>query len=1180
MSVPVQKANSQDTRIGQMRRDSTVLGPMNKILVANRGEIPIRIFRTAHELSMQTVAIYSHEDRLSMHRLKADESYVIGKKGQFSPVGAYLQIDEIINIAKKHNVNMIHPGYGFLSENSEFARKVEENGIIWIGPSYKTIDAVGDKVSARTLAIENDVPVVPGTPGPIETVEEAEAFVEKYGLPVIIKAAFGGGGRGMRVVREGDDIADAFKRATSEAKTAFGNGTCFIERFLIKPKHIEVQLLADNYGNVIHLFERDCSVQRRHQKVVEIAPAKSLPKHIRDAILTDAVKLAKSANYRNAGTAEFLVDAQDRHYFIEINPRIQVEHTITEEITGVDLVAAQIQIAAGASLQQLGLLQDKITTRGFAIQCRITTEDPTKNFQPDTGKIEVYRSAGGNGVRLDGGNGFVGSIISPHYDSMLVKCSCSGSTYEIARRKMLRALIEFRIRGVKTNIPFLLALLTNDIFIQGDCWTTFIDDTPSLFQMISSQNRATKMLTYLADLVVNGSSIKGQIGYPKLETEPVVPDIHEPKTSIVIDVNNTPAPRGWRQVLLEEGPEAFAKKVRAFKGTLITDTTWRDAHQSLLATRVRTIDLANIASTTAFALNGAFSLECWGGATFDVCMRFLYEDPWARLRKLRALVPNIPFQMLLRGANGVAYSSLPDNAIDQFVKQAKDNGVDIFRVFDALNDLEQLKVGIDAVKKAGGVVEATVCYSGDMLKPGKKYNLEYYLNVVDEIVKLGTHFLGIKDMAGTLKPAAAKILIGEIRSRYPDLPIHVHTHDSAGTGVASMTQCAVSGADVVDAASNSMSGMTSQPSISAILASFEGSIETGLSESMVRELDNYWAQMRLLYSCFDADLKGPDPEVYQHEIPGGQLTNLLFQAQQLGLGSQWVQTKEAYKVANQILGDLVKVTPTSKVVGDLAQFMVSNSLTEEDVNRLAAELDFPDSVLDFFQGLMGTPYGGFPEPLRTNILGSKRQKLNERPGLTLPPVDFVGIKEELSSRYGNQITETDIASYVMYPKVFEQFKSIVDKYGDLSVLPTKYFLKPCAIGEELSVDIEQGKTLIIKLMAVGDISDKTGNREVFFELNGEMRSVTVEDKAAAVETKIKPKASAPNDVGAPMAGVVIEIRAHRHQEVKKGDPIAVLSAMKMEMVISSPCDGEVGEIVIHEGDSVDANDLITNIIQH
>ncbi|CAK7891477.1 pyruvate carboxylase 2 [[Candida] anglica] len=1175
MSLQIPKESSQ---INQMRRESTVLGQMNKILVANRGEIPIRIFRTAHELSMQTVAIYSHEDRLSMHRLKADESYVIGKKGQFSPVQAYLQIDEIINIAKTHNVNMIHPGYGFLSENSEFARKVEEAGIAWIGPTYKTIDAVGDKVSARTLAINNNVPVVPGTPGPIDNVEEAQKFVEEYGYPVIIKAAFGGGGRGMRVVREGDDISDAFNRATSEAKTAFGNGTCFIERFLDKPKHIEVQLLADSYGNVIHLFERDCSVQRRHQKVVEIAPAKNLPKEVRDAILTDAVKLAKSSNYRNAGTAEFLVDEQNRHYFIEINPRIQVEHTITEEITGVDIVAAQIQIAAGASLQQLGLLQDKITTRGFAIQCRITTEDPTKNFQPDTGKIEVYRSAGGNGVRLDGGNGFAGSIISPHYDSMLVKCSCSGSTFEIARRKMLRALIEFRIRGVKTNIPFLLALLTYDTFISGNCWTTFIDDTPSLFQMISSQNRASKLLNYLGDLAVNGSQIKGQVGNPKLETEALIPELHDPKTGILIELNNQVAPRGWRQVLLEDGPDVFAKKVRDYKGTLIMDTTWRDAHQSLLATRVRTIDLLNIAPTTAYALNGCFALECWGGATFDVCMRFLFEDPWARLRQLRKLVPNIPFQMLLRGANGVAYSSLPDNAIDQFVKEAKDNGVDIFRVFDALNDLEQLKVGISAVKKAGGVVEATVCYSGDMLQPGKKYNLDYYLGFVDEVVKIGTHFLGIKDMAGTLKPKAARILVSAIREKYPDLPIHVHTHDSAGTGVASMTEAARAGADVVDAASNSISGMTSQPSINAILASFEGEIETGLQESLVRELDNYWAQMRLLYSCFEADLKGPDPEVYQHEIPGGQLTNLLFQAQQLGLGSRWLLTKETYKIANKLLGDIVKVTPTSKVVGDLAQFMVSNNLTEEDVTKLASELDFPDSVLDFMEGLMGTPYGGFPEPLRTNVLGNKRPKLTTRPGLNLKPVDFVAIKEELTSRY-TSVTECDIASYVMYPKVFEQFKKTQENYGDLSVLPTRFFLKSPKIGEEIVVEIEQGKTLIIKLLAVGEISQQTGCREVFFELNGEMRSVTVTDNTVSIETKTRPKATQPNEVGAPMSGVVVEVRTKEGTEVKKGDPIAVLSAMKMEMVISAPVSGKVGEVLVKEGDSVDASDLIASIHQ-
>ncbi|KAF8004038.1 hypothetical protein HF325_001486 [Metschnikowia pulcherrima] len=1079
-------SNSEQGKLNKMRRESTVLGPMNKILVANRGEIPIRIFRTAHELSMQTVAIYAHEDRLLMHRLKADESY--------------------------------------------------------------TIDAVGDKVSARTLAINNDVPVVPGTPGPIDSTEEAKEFVEKYGYPVIIKAAFGGGGRGMRVVREGDSIEDAFTRAKSEALTAFGNGTCFIERFLDKPKHIEVQLLADSYGNVIHLFERDCSVQRRHQKVVEIAPAKNLPKLVRDAILTDAVKLARLANYRNAGTAEFLVDTQNRHYFIEINPRIQVEHTITEEITGVDI-------------------------------CRITTEDPAKNFQPDTGKIEVYRSAGGNGVRLDGGNGFAGLVISPHYDSMLVKCSCSGSTYEIARRKMLRALIEFRIRGVKTNIPFLLAMLTNETFIKGDCWTTFIDDTPSLFQMMSSQNRATKLLAYLGDLAVNGSSIAGQMGLPKLNSEALIPVLHDPKTGAEIDVDTPVPPRGWRQVLLEAGPAEFAKKVRAFDGTLITDTTWRDAHQSLLATRVRTIDLLNIAPTTAHALNGAFSLECWGGATFDVSMRFLHEDPWVRLRKLRALVPNIPFQMLLRGANGVAYSSLPDNAIDQFVKQAKENGVDIFRVFDALNDLDQLKVGVDAVRKAGGVIEATVCYSGDMLQPGKKYNLDYYLSVVDQIVAMGTHFLGIKDMAGTMKPKAASLLVGAIRAKYPDLPIHVHTHDSAGTGVASMDAAAKAGADVVDAASNAMSGMTSQPSISALIASFEGDVKHGLDENLVRELDNYWAQMRLLYSCFEADLKGPDPEVYQHEIPGGQLTNLIFQAQQLGLGAKWLLTKENYKVANRLLGDVVKVTPTSKVVGDLAQFMVSNNLTEQDVVKLAPELDFPDSVLDFMEGLMGTPYGGFPEPLRTNMLGNKRPKLDKRPGLTLPPIDFAKVREELTSRYGDRVSETDIASYVMYPKVYEAFRAIVEKYSDLSVLPTRYFLKPLDIGEEMVVDIEQGKTLIIKLLAVGEISKATGTREVFFELNGEMRSVTVDDKKVSVETISRPKASQPNDVGAPMAGVVIETRVKKDQEVKKGDPIAVLSAMKMEMIISSPVSGKVGEILIKEGDSVDSGDLITSVLK-
>jgi len=986
--------------------------------------------------------------------------------------------------------------------------------------------------------------VVPGTEGAVEKFEDVKKFTDEYGFPIIIKAAFGGGGRGMRVVREQGTLKDSFERATSEAKSAFGNGTVFVERFLDKPKHIEVQLLGDNHGNIVHLYERDCSVQRRHQKVVELAPAKDLPSDIREAILNDAVKLAKSVNYRNAGTAEFLVDQQNRYYFIEINPRIQVEHTITEEITGIDIIAAQIQIAAGATLAQLGLTQDRISTRGFAIQCRITTEDPAKGFQPDTGKIEVYRSAGGNGVRLDGGNGFAGAIITPHYDSMLVKCTCHGSTYEIVRRKMLRALVEFRIRGVKTNIPFLASLLTHPTFIEGTCWTTFIDDTPELFDLVGSQNRAQKLLAYLGDLAVNGSSIKGQIGEPKLKSDIIMPELFDDDGK-KIDVSE-PCRKGWRNILIEQGPEAFAKAVRANKGCLLMDTTWRDAHQSLLATRVRTVDLLNIAKETSHAYSNLYSLECWGGATFDVAMRFLYEDPWDRLRRMRKLVPNIPFQMLLRGANGVAYSSLPDNAIYHFCEQAKKNGVDIFRIFDALNDINQLEVGIKAVQKAGGVVEGTVCYSGDMLNPKKKYNLEYYMDLVGKLVDLKIHVLGIKDMAGVLKPKAAAILIGSIRKKYPDLPIHVHTHDSAGTGVASMVACANAGADAVDTATDSMSGMTSQPSVGAVLASLEGSeFDPGLNVHHVRAIDTYWAQLRLLYSPFEAGLTGPDPEVYEHEIPGGQLTNMMFQASQLGLGAQWAETKKAYEQANDLLGDIVKVTPTSKVVGDLAQFMVSNKLSFDDVQKKAGELDFPGSVLEFLEGLMGQPYGGFPEPLRTNALRGRR-KLDKRPGLTLEPLDLVKIRKDIQKKWGSA-SECDVASYAMYPKVFEDYKKFIQKYGDLSVLPTKYFLSRPEIGEEFNVELEKGKVLILKLLAVGPLSDTTGQREVFYEMNGEVRQVTVDDKMAAVENTSRPKAD-PGDssqVGASMSGVVVELRVKEGSEVKKSDPILILSAMKM-----------------------------------
>ncbi|KAI9704189.1 MAG: pyruvate carboxylase [Candelina mexicana] len=1162
----------------RLRANSSIM-QMKKILVANRGEILTRTGLACIDRVNFPDCLRAMRCLTQLHTLvEADESYVIGKRGQFTPVAAYLAQDEIIKIARQHEVNMIHPGYGFLSENAEFARKVEAAGLIWIGPTPETIDSLGDKVSARDLAIKSKVPVVPGTDGPVEKFEDVKSFTDSYGFPIIIKAAFGGGGRGMRVVREQETLKDSFERATSEAKTAFGNGTVFVERFLDRPKHIEVQLLGDNHGNIVHLYERDCSVQRRHQKVVELAPAKDLPTEVRESILNDAVKLAKSVNYRNAGTAEFLVDQQNRHYFIEINPRIQVEHTITEEITGIDLIAAQIQIAAGATLEQLGLTQDHISTRGFAIQCRITTEDPAKGFSPDTGKIEVYRSAGGNGVRLDAGNGFAGAIITPHYDSMLVKCTCHGSTYEIARRKMLRALVEFRIRGVKTNIPFLASLLTHPTFIEGTCWTTFIDDTPELFALVSSQNRAQKLLGYLGDLAVNGSSIKGQMGEPKFKGDIVMPELFDSEGKIVD--TSEPCTKGWRNILVEEGPEAFAKAVRANKGCLLMDTTWRDAHQSLLATRVRTVDLLNIAKETSYAYGNAYSLECWGGATFDVAMRFLYEDPWDRLRKMRKLVPNIPFQMLLRGANGVAYSSLPDNAIYHFCLQAKKYGVDVFRIFDALNDIDQLEVGIKAVQEAGGVVEGTICYSGDMMNPQKKYNLEYYMDLVDKIVKLGTHVLGIKDMAGVLKPRAATILVGSIRKKYPDLPIHVHTHDSAGTGVATLVACAQAGADAIDTATDSMSGMTSQPSVGAVLASLEGGeYDPGLNGSQVRAIDTYWAQLRLLYSPFEAGLTGPDPEVYEHEIPGGQLTNMMFQAAQQGLGTQWAETKKAYEQANDLLGDIVKVTPTSKVVGDLAQFMVSNKLDEDGVRAKANELDFPSSVLEFFEGLMGQPYGGFPEPLRSQALRDRR-KLDKRPGLTLEPLDLEKIRNDLKEKYGS-ISECDVASYAMYPKVFEDYRKFIAKYGDLSVVPTRYFLARPEVGEEFHVELEKGKALILKLLAVGPLSEQTGQREVFYEMNGEVRQVVVDDDKAAVDNTSRPKAdtSDSSQIGAPMSGVVVEVRVQDGHEVKKGDPVAILSAMKMEMVISAAHGGQVASLQVKDGDSLDSGDLVCKIVK-
>ncbi|TPX30589.1 pyruvate carboxylase [Synchytrium microbalum] len=1157
-----------------------------RVLIANRGEIAIRVIRGARELGWKTVAIYSHEDRLSMHRYKADESYQIGEVGQFTPVGAYLAIDEILKIAKARNVQVIHPGYGFLAENALFARKVEAAGIAFAGPRPEVIDSCGDKTKARDVAVQCGVPVVPGTEGAVSTVEEGQAFIAKAGLPVIIKASMGGGGRGMRVVRNADDFPHLFRTCQSEALNAFGDGTCFIERLVEKPRHIEVQLLGDAVGNIIHLFERDCSVQRRHQKVVEMAPALGLPDDVRKSILEDAVKIATFVNYRNAGTAEFLVDSQNRHYFIEINPRIQVEHTVTEEICGLDLIGSQLQIAMGATLPQLGLIQSSITCRGYAIQARVTTEDPLRNFQPDTGRIEVYRSAGGPGVRLDGGPGYSGAIITPHYDSLLVKVTCHSADFESARRKMLRALLEFRVRGLKTNIAFVLKLLTHPIFIEGGkIWTTFIDDyKDELLKSGEGRDRGQRLLRYLGETAVNGSKkyFEGQDGTPGVKGTIPIPTL----PGLTAINAETPCTEGWKGVLDNQGPEAFCRAIRAHSGALIMDTTWRDAHQSLLATRVRTTDLNHIAPLTSHALKKAFALECWGGATFDVAMRFLYEDPWERLQLLRKSVPNIPFSMLLRGASAVGYTNYPDNVVYEFCRLAKQQGVDIFRIFDSLNYFPNLEVGIDAVKKANGVAEGALSYTGDCANPHKvKYNLDYWMDLVEKLVNAGIHILGIKDMAGLLTPKAATLLVGSIRKKYQDLVIHVHTHDTVGTGVATYIACIEAGADIVDCAVDSMSGMTSQPSMGAIVATYQNTPQdTGISFDAVQTMNQYWVQVRRLYQCFDPKLLSGDSSVLVHQMPGGQYTNLLFQAQSLGLGKEWEEIKKAYVTANLLCGDIVKVTPSSKVVGDFAQFLVQNKLSEEDVISRCEELSLPKSVVEYYQGALGQPPYGYPEPLRTRILTSKRLKpINERPGLSIPPMDLEELKRSLEDEWGEgKISETDVISAALYPQVFKEFRTFLSTFGHLTNLPTYHLLTPLVIGEEFSFELETGKTLIVKLLAIGPVNDATGKRDIYFSVNGEARMVAVSDhkaNSAASLTPSRPKADTKDkmQLGAPMAGVVVDVRVKVGSAVNAGDIVVVLSAMKLETSVASATAGVVSEVLVKTGDSLTANDLLIKI---
>nr|WIV69446.1 pyruvate carboxylase [Hyphantria cunea] len=1160
--------------------------PIRSVLVANRGEIAIRVFRACTELGIKSVAIYSEQDKLQMHRQKADESYLVGKG--LPPVAAYLNIPDIIRIAKENDVDAVHPGYGLLSERSDFAQAVIDAGLRFIGPTPFVVQQMGDKVAARKAAIEARVPIVPGTDGPISTTEEAVEFCKTHGLPVIFKAAYGGGGRGMRVVREMSEVASSFERASSEALGAFGNGSMFIERFIERPRHIEVQLLGDKAGNVVHLYERDCSVQRRHQKVVEIAPAPHLNPETRQKMVDCAVHLARHVGYENAGTVEFLLDDKGNFYFIEVNARLQVEHTITEEVTGIDLVQSQLKIAEGMTLPELGLTQDKINVQGFAIQCRVTTEDPANNFQPSTGRIEVFRSGEGMGIRLDSASTFAGAVISPYYDSLLVKVISHAHDLPSSAAKMNRALREFRIRGVKTNIPFLLNVLENQKFLNGSVDTYFIDEHPELFMFKASQNRAQKLLNYLGQVLVNGPATPLGTNIPPSDVKPYIPGVPldlspEAIKRQELTGENTAVqpPKGYKQILNEGGPEAFAKAVRQHKGLQLMDTTFRDAHQSLLATRVRTYDLLAVSPYVAHNFSNLYSLENWGGATFDVALRFLHECPWERLRDMRALIPNIPFQMLLRGANAVGYTNYPDNAVFKFCDMAVKAGMDIFRVFDSLNYLPNLILGMEAAGKAGGVVEAAISYTGDVSDPSrKKYDLKYYTNLADELVKAGTHVLCIKDMAGLLKPQAAKLLISAIRDKHPDVPIHVHTHDTSGAGVASMLACAEAGADVVDVAVDSMSGLTSQPSMGALVASLQGTkLDTNMSLQNISEYSAYWEQARTLYGPFEATatMKSGNADVYINEIPGGQYTNLQFQAFSLGLGNQFEEVKKAYRVANLILGDIIKVTPSSKVVGDLAQFMVQNKLTAKDIEERAEDLSFPKSVVEYLQGAIGIPYGGFPEPLRSKVL-KDMPRIEDRPGKQLPPLDFDKLKKDISETYP-EVTDEDVMSAAMYPQVANDFFRIRHKYGPVKHFDTKTFLVGPAVGGTIDVNIERGKTLHIKTVAVSEEMTAAGEREVFFELNGQLRSVFIRDVKASKEMTIHPKAvkGDKNQIGAPMPGTVLTIKVKEGDKVDKGQPIAVLSAMKMEMIVQAPKAGVVASVAITNGQKLEGDDLICTL---
>ncbi len=1145
--------------------------PIRKLLAANRSEIAIRIFRAANELGLRTVAVYSKEDRLALHRFKADEAYLAGEgKG---PVEAYLDIAGIVSLAKAKGVDAIHPGYGFLSENPALARACAKAGITFVGPTPELLELLGDKTAARGLAISAGVPVLPGTEKPVKNFAEAKKIAAEIGYPVMVKAAMGGGGRGMRMVRSESELEARLEEAQSEARSAFGDASVFLEKFLARARHLEVQILADAHGNLLHLYERDCSVQRRHQKVVEVAPAANLPASVRTELCDAAAHLARKAKYRNAGTVEFLYDVDSQKwYFIEVNPRIQVEHTVTEMVTGIDLVRAQILVAQGFSLHDETMRlpkQESVPLYGAALQCRVTTEDPEKNFAPDYGKISTYRSPAGFGIRLDGGTAYAGASLAPYYDSLLVKVTAWGTNLPEACQRMDRALREFRIRGVKTNIPFVENVVNHPRFRAGEVTTSFLEEYPELFKFPKRGDRATKLLTYLGDVILNGNpEVKGKQIPSSLEVAAI------PAASIA-----EPRP-GTRQLLQKLGPKKFAEWAKKEKRLLITDTTFRDAHQSLMATRVRMHDLLATAPAVAERLPNLFSLEMWGGATFDTALRFLHEDPWQRLRQLRAAIPNICFQMLLRGANAVGYASYPDNVIREFVREAYAEGMDIFRVFDSLNSIENMRVSLDAVLETGGVCEAAICYTGDILdKTRPKYSLKYYVALAKQLEKLGAHFLAIKDMAGLCKPYAAFELVKELKEEIA-LPIHFHTHDTSGINASSVLKAAEAGVDIADGAVASMSGGTSQPNLNAIVASLRNTPrDTELDLATLNECSDYWESVRTYYLPFDSGPKAGNARLYEHEIPGGQYTNLREQAVAMGLGHRWHEVEKTYAEVNQLFGDIVKVTPSSKVVGDMTLFLMAKEMTPADVLKLDEHhgVAFPNSVVEMFSGVLGVPPDGWPKKVQ-KILLRGAAPVKGRPSANMPAADFAAEKESLEKKTGHPISNEDLLSYLLYPEVFLKFDKFRQAHSDVSVLPTPAFFYGLKSGEEITVEIETGKTLIVKFMTTSD-PHPDGTRTLFFDLNGQPREVNVRDKALRVVERAHPKADAAEagQVGATTAGVISGIAVQVNQNVERGAKLMTLEAMKMQSNIYAPIAGRVTKLLVAPGQNVEAKDLLVTI---